>query len=560
MAAGRSFSKDQFTCSICLGLFINPVTTPCGHNFCLQCIQGYWDHSDNCTCPLCRKMFLRRPVLSINRMVAELTQDFRALTVDAPQSCPARPEDVPCDACTGEKLQAVKSCLVCLVSFCEAHIKPHYEGAAFRRHRLVDPVCSLEERLCTQHHSLLELYCRTDLTCICVLCLEAEHRHHNTVPIQREWAEKKKNLQNMQSEIEKEIQEKQKELAELKQVGKSCNNSVEKEMMKSERIFKELIHSVERSWTQLVEEITEKNRAAGKQTEKLTEELEMQITGLKERSSRMKQLSESEDHILFLQNFQSLCPPPKAAALPRVTVNPDINIAAVRKAVSELKYCLMDSFDRELVKLSKTELENIQRYAVDLTLDMDTANDGLILSEDGKRVVGKDKKQLLEKRNLPCLPYKPNRFDNLLCVQSYEGFTSGRHYWEVEVGKKTNWALGVHRESVDRKGGIESSTTTGFWELWLVNEMTFLAVTDPPTHLSLSLRSKKVGVYLDYEEGLVSFYNVETGSHIYTFSDKFTEKIYPFFCPGYKEGHKNEDPLIICHPAATLSNRLLLNK
>ncbi|MGH0155598.1 UNVERIFIED_CONTAM: hypothetical protein FKN15_029468 [Acipenser sinensis] len=505
-------------------------------------------------------MFLRRPVLNINRMVDELTQEFRAMTVVAPQPYSARPGGVPCDACTGEKLQAVKSCLVCLVSFCEAHIKPHYEGAAFRRHRLVDPVRSLEERLCTKHHSLLELYCSTDQTCICVLCLESEHRHHNTVPIQREWAKKKKNLQTMQTEIEKEIQEKRKELAELKQAGKSRKNSVEKEMEENERIFTELIHSVERSWTQLVEEITEKQRAAGNQTEKLTEELEVQIAGLEERSSRMKQFSESEDHIHFLQNFQSLCPPPKATALPRVTVNTDINVGAVRKTVSELKYCLIEIFDRELVKLSQTELENIQRYAVDLTLDMDTANDGLILSEDGKRVVGKDKKQLLEKRNLPCLPYNSNRFENLLCVQSYEGFTSGRHYWEVKVGKKTNWALGVHRESVDRKGEIESSTTTGFWELWLVNETSFLAVTDPPTHLSLSLRPRKVGVYLDYEEGLVSFYNTEIGSHIYTFSDKFTEKIYPFFCPGYKEGCKNEDPLIICQPAATLSNKLLLNK
>ncbi|RXN00799.1 Tripartite motif-containing protein 29 [Acipenser ruthenus] len=320
-------------------------------------------------------------------MVDELTQEFRALPVVAPQPCSARPGGVPCDACTGEKLQAVKSCLVCLVSFCEAHIKPHYEGAAFRRHRLVDPVRSLEERLCTKHHSLLELYCSTDQTCICVLCLESEHRHHNTVPIQRAWAKKKKNLQTMQTEIEKEIQEKRKELAELKQAGKSRKNSVEKEMEENERIFTELIHSVERSWTQLVEEITEKQRAAGNQTEKLTEELEVQIAGLEERSSRMKQFSESEDHIHFLQNFQSLCPPPKATALPRVTVNTDINVGAVRKTVSELKYCLIEIFDRELVKLSQTELENIQRYAVDLTLDMDTANDGLILSEDGKRVI-----------------------------------------------------------------------------------------------------------------------------------------------------------------------------
>ncbi|MGH0163754.1 UNVERIFIED_CONTAM: hypothetical protein FKN15_045715 [Acipenser sinensis] len=173
---------------------------------------------------------------------------------------------------------------------------------------------------------------------------------------------------------------------------------------------------------------------------------------------------------------------------------------------------------------------------VDVTLDVDTANPWLILSEDRKEV--KDGKTRHD------LPDSPKRFDRVVSVLGKQGFTSGRHYWQVEVGEKIQWALGVAKESINRTGMIIMSPENGYWTVQLIISSGFKALTNTPTPLPLSLKPRKLGVYLDYEEGQVSFYNVETRSHIFTFNDTFTEKIYPFFSPGLFE-QKNEAPLII---------------
>ncbi|XP_058875432.1 E3 ubiquitin-protein ligase TRIM39-like isoform X2 [Acipenser ruthenus] len=174
--------------------------------------------------------------------------------------------------------------------------------------------------------------------------------------------------------------------------------------------------------------------------------------------------------------------------------------------------------------------------AVDVTLDPDTASRWLILSEEGKQVRHGGTQQ--------ALPDNPKRFDQYADVLGRQGFTSGRHYWQVEVGEKTAWELGVARDSINRKGEITASPKDGLWIMWL-RDGEYKAHADPSITLSLSVKPRKVGVYLDYEEGQLSFYNVETRSHIYTFTDTFTEKLYPFFNPGNNKDGKNAAPLII---------------
>ncbi|XP_029111859.1 zinc-binding protein A33-like [Scleropages formosus] len=180
-----------------------------------------------------------------------------------------------------------------------------------------------------------------------------------------------------------------------------------------------------------------------------------------------------------------------------------------------------------------TELLKAQRYAVDVTLDPDTAHLQLVLSEDRKRVKHENTKQEL--------PDNPERFKRRIGVLGKEGFSSGKHYWEVQVGDKTDWDLGVVRESINRKGKPILSPNNGYWTIWLRNGNEYKANAESSVSLPLSVRPQKVGVHVDYEEGQVSFYSVEDKSHIYTFTGyKFTEKLYPFFCPGFQ----NSAPLI----------------
>ncbi|XP_015201514.2 zinc-binding protein A33-like [Lepisosteus oculatus] len=184
----------------------------------------------------------------------------------------------------------------------------------------------------------------------------------------------------------------------------------------------------------------------------------------------------------------------------------------------------------------------ILEASVDVTLDPNSAHPSLILSADGKQVRLGDQRQTL--------PDSPQRFDPVVSVLGREGFSSGRHYWEVEVGEKTKWTLGIARESINRKGDIDLGPENGYWTMWFRNNQ-YKALEDTSVLLSLSTKLKKVGIYLNYEEGQVSFYNVETRNHIYTFNDTFTEKLYPYFNPNTNDDGKNSAPLIISPTAIT---------
>ncbi|KAM6181046.1 LOW QUALITY PROTEIN: E3 ubiquitin-protein ligase TRIM69 [Erethizon dorsatum] len=175
-----------------------------------------------------------------------------------------------------------------------------------------------------------------------------------------------------------------------------------------------------------------------------------------------------------------------------------------------------------------------------LTLDPKTAHPNLVLSKDRTSVFHGDVKQIM--------PNDPERFDSSVAVLGSKGFTSGKWYWEVEVAKKTKWTVGVARESIIRKGNCPLTPERGFWLLRLRNQTDLKALDLPSCSLQPTHNLTKVGVYLDYEGGQVSFYNASTMSHIYTFYGAFTEKLYPYFCPCLNDGGENKEPLRILHP------------
>ncbi|XP_060892147.1 E3 ubiquitin-protein ligase TRIM21-like [Labrus mixtus] len=197
------------------------------------------------------------------------------------------------------------------------------------------------------------------------------------------------------------------------------------------------------------------------------------------------------------------------------------------------------------------ELSWVQQYEVDVKLDPKTANPYLILSEDGKQVQhGNVKKNL---------PNNPERFSWATCVLAEQSFSSGRFYYEVQVKGKTDWTLGVASESMKRKGGISVMPPEN-WTIWLRNENMYEALTGAPVSLSLKSGPEKVGVFVDYEEGLVSFYDVDAGALIYSFTGgSFTEKLYPLFCPYNNNGGKNSTPLIISPVSHTGANSQRIN-
>ncbi|MGH0188756.1 UNVERIFIED_CONTAM: hypothetical protein FKN15_030133 [Acipenser sinensis] len=347
-------SEDQFSCSVCVEILKDPVTIPCGHSYCMGCIKNCWDQTDHTgvySCPQCRETFTPRPVLRRNTVLAEVVEKLKKSGLNPPPAQSyAGPGYVPCDFCPGREFKAVKSCLTCLASYCETHNMYHSEVATFKTHKLVNATGNLEPKLCAEHQEVLEVFCRTDQTCICWLCIQVQHRSHDTVLAETDRNFKQKQL----GEIQQRIQERLKEVKELKQAVESLKRSACIEINESEKIFTELIRSIEKIRTEVIELIGANKKAAVNQAEGRMRKLEQEIAGLRRRNTELKQLSETEDHIHFLQNFQSLCVPPEAGDLPSFTVNTDISFGAVRKAVTELKDHIEDFCKGELVKITTT--------------------------------------------------------------------------------------------------------------------------------------------------------------------------------------------------------------
>uniref|UniRef100_A0A1A7W8B4 Uncharacterized protein n=1 Tax=Iconisemion striatum TaxID=60296 RepID=A0A1A7W8B4_9TELE len=523
MSAGCSLrSEDQYLCSICLTVFTDPVTTPCGHNFCQTCITLHWDGGHPCKCPLCNELFTTRPQLRVNTLLRGMVDEFKRDAEQKEKQQPAKPGEVPCDVCTGTRLKALKSCLMCLLSYCETHLEPHLTKLGLTRHQLVDPVENLEDRVCQTHNKPLELFCRTDQTCVCSLCPVLEHRTHEFVPLMEEYEGKKAELEKTDADVQQMIQDRRLKIEEIKESVKIIKDDADRRKAEGTQVFTHLKESVERRLVELIKKIEDKQKSTEKQAEDFIKDLEQEISELMKRSSEVKKLSSSKDHLHLIQSFSSLNAAPPTRNWTEVRVHPPSYEETVPKAVGQLGKKLR----KKMKNLQEAELKWVQQYAVDVTLDPDTAHPKVVLSADGKLVYHSDV--------MKDLPDNPERFSNCPCLMGKQSFSSGRFYFEVQVKGKTGWDLGVARRSVNRKGFVLVSSDYGFWTFGL-------------RYGNLDSHPDKVGVFVDYERGVVSFYNVQTAALIQsTTGCCFSDKLHPMFYTGLNGKGKNSAPLVIC--------------
>ncbi|XP_056459131.1 E3 ubiquitin-protein ligase TRIM39-like [Gadus chalcogrammus] len=531
-SANTSWSEENFSCPICLDVFSSPVSTPCGHNFCRTCINKFWDEQVQCKCPICNQMFDTRPDPQVNIFVSEMADLFRT-TVRVKEGPCFEPGEVPCDVCTGTQLKAVKSCLVCLISYCQTHLEPHQRVAGLKKHRLVEPMDRLEDRMCKNHDRLLELFCQTEQVCVCQYCTEGDHKSHPVVPLKEEYEVKTALLGKIEAEVQQMIQERKLKIKEIKDMVEFSKKDADGVIADGGQVFTALMRRVEKCRDDFNQTVKERLKTTEKQAEDLIKELEQEIEDLTNRSSEVKPLSHTKDHLHFLQAFRSLKDPPPTRDWTTVEVRPPSYVGTLRRSLDQLE----ETLNMEMKKLPHDELKRVQQYEVDVTLDPDTANVWLILSEDGKQVHdgGVVKK----------LPDNPKRFTWYTCVLTRQSFSSGRFYFEVKVKDKTVWCLGVARESIDRKGWTGLTPETGNWTL-NYNKNGLVFRDNPAVRLPLRAELQKVGVFVDYDEGLVSFYDVEARVHIYSATGcTFSEPLYPFLDPCDHEIGRNSAPLII---------------
>ncbi|XP_030055581.1 E3 ubiquitin-protein ligase TRIM39-like [Microcaecilia unicolor] len=363
-----------------------------------------------------------------------------------------------------------------------------------------------EENLCEEHEEKLKLFCQQDQKLICLICRESrDHKSHTVIPIKEAVQEYKEKLKMHLKPVKKNLEnlEKFKSTEEKKAEKLRSDTERKREIVESE--FEELHQFLNKKKQVLLSRLEEEEK-------KILQIITENVTQLEKQSSSLMQLiSEIEEK--SQQPANELLKDVKEA-LSRCQ---KMKFPVPEAVSTDLKMGFQLSFPQQLKKW-------ITKFEVNVTLDPETAGPDLVLFEDGKSVRKGNTEQNV--------PDTPERFDDYPYVLGSEGFTSGRHYWEVDVGSVRECILGVCKDSVRRKGDITLSPGEGFWTVALKNEQEFWALTSPFTEVPLSEFPRAVGILLNYEAGEVLFYDANNKSHLFTFTNTFTGKLRPFFGTG----------------------------
>ncbi|XP_022077798.2 tripartite motif-containing protein 16-like [Acanthochromis polyacanthus] len=543
---GVQLDRETFSCSICLDLLKDPVGLTCGHSYCMKCIKAHWDREDQTriySCPQCRKTFTPRPELEKNTMLAALVEELKktGLQAAAADHCYAGPEDVACDSCIGKKLKAFKSCLVCLASFCEKHLQPHYDVPPLKKHQLVEPSKSLQENICSRHDEVKKMFCRTDQQSICYLCSVEEHKGHDTVSAAAERTERQKKLEVSRLNIQQWIQDRQKDVELLQQELKDIHVSADKTVEDSVEMFTQMIHLIQNRSSEVEQQIRTQQETEESRVKELQEKLQQDIRDLERKDAELKQLSDTPDHSQFLHNY------PSVSSLSESTHSSSINIrplrhfedvtAAVKELRGKLQGVLKDTWTNISLTITQPDVllsepepgpglepktrAGFLKYSRQITLDPNTANGNLLLSEGNRKVTFTHQQR--------SHPRHPDRFTGQQQVLSRESLT-GRCYWEVEWRGLVG--VSVAYKNISREGSRDEvlfgyndkscalycfQDSYNFW----YNKI-YTSISGP--------QSSRVGVYLDHSAGILSFYSIsETMTLLHRVQITFTEPLHAGF-------------------------------
>ncbi|XP_061563526.1 tripartite motif-containing protein 16-like [Cololabis saira] len=532
---GDQLDQETFSCSICLDLLKDPVAIPCGHSYCMNCINNYWDEGEKKlpSCPQCRETFIPRPALVKNTMLAALVEQLKKTGLQAAPAdhCYAGPEDVACDFCSGRKLKAVKSCLFCLASYCEKHLQPHHDSSTFKKHQLVHPSKNLQDNICPRHGEVMKMFCRTDQKCICYLCSVDEHKGHDTVSAAAERTERQRKMEVRRQQIQQEIQGREKDVKLLQQEVEDINQSADKTVEDSEEMFTELISLLQKRSSEVKQQIRSQQETEVSRVRELEEKLQQEISDLKRRDAEMKQLSDTEDHNQFLHSCPSLSPLSESTHSSSISIRPLRYFQDVAAAVSEVRGRLQDilrdtwtnisltitDVDVLLPRPEPTSRAGFLKYSCEITLDPNTVNPWFSLSEENRKVTVMNKRQSYSDH--------PDRFIHFHQVLSRESLT-GRHYWEVEktAGRVS---VAVSYKNISRS---EKESRFGFndtsWSLDCYSGSYGFIYNNIETSIPGPL-SSRIGVYLDHRAGVLSFYSVsETMTLLHRVQTSFTQPLH----------------------------------
>ncbi|XP_069507967.1 zinc-binding protein A33-like isoform X1 [Ambystoma mexicanum] len=382
---------------------------------------------------------------------------------------------------------------------------------------------------CAEHEEKLKLFCQEDGELACLICRDAlRHGGHCFLPLQDavevhrvQLISGLNPLQFTLRELQELMGDQEERISQLKEGMSIYREHIGMEFQKLHQFLysreEELVAELQREGEPTLKDM-ETNLSRIQEDCRRIQEL---ITDTQIRLQREDAISFLTDIKAFLQNCRE--GQEKAILAQHVVLSRELTVGQFRGPIQYGAWKAMKS-------ILSPDLSC-------LTMDAATAHPELLVSEDCTRVRWGSAEHPGAVR--------PEKGFHTIFALGETGYNSGRHYWEVEVGKKASWTVGVASELIGRKEGVELKEGNGVWAIWLRNGFIYRASPKP---LIPRAKPQKLGVYLDYEGGQVSFYNADDMSHLYTFSSTFVGKLFPFFDPGFSYLGDNGDPLRIIHP------------
>ncbi|OCT57083.1 hypothetical protein XELAEV_18004020mg [Xenopus laevis] len=535
--------RDELSCSICLSIYTDPVSLPCGHNFCRGCIGTTWDTQEetfleNPSCPECRKIFSRRPELTTDWKLRGLVERF------CPTETEPRETGIFCTYCVLSPVPAAKSCLLCEASLCDTHLRGHSKSA---EHVLTQPTDSFMGRKCSVHNELLKYYCCQESVFICVsCCLAGEHREHrgHRVELMSEASEKKKEkVRKVLEKLRPEREETERRAQRLQERRREVAEKAAGEIERVTALFRDIRKQMEALEKQLLSDISSQKEKISLTFSDLIHQLEIKKDELSRKIRHIEELCNMADPLSVLQEWEShaFCGAEGADNKSRERDDKLFSFfnafrsLAKRKQKSQrdtdrlhgrddIKVPALGDLDVDLISETLlTGLAEIMTGATDLLLDINTAGNLVSVSGDRKSA----SYSLTDQRH----PQTPERFQVPQTLSS-RSFPSGRHYWEVEVSESGEWGVGVAYPSIERGGGQSwIGNNNKSWCLCRWNNNKYTVTHDSrDTKLPHVSSCRRIRISLDYEAGCLSFYELsEPIRHLHTFTATFTEPLHAAF-------------------------------
>ncbi|KAM5172075.1 uncharacterized protein ACMZJ9_004929 [Mantella aurantiaca] len=539
--------RAELECSLCLNIYTDPVTLKCGHNFCRVCIDRVLDTqggSGGYSCPECREKFQDRSALQNNRKLRNISENFLSAQTSQDQS------GVFCTYCVDFPVPAVRSCLLCEVSLCDKHLRVHKKSP---EHILTDPTSSLESRKCSVHKKILEYYCTKDHTCVCVSCFViGGHKGHEMESLDEASGKKKETLRNVLQNLVTTREKTEERVRSLQEHRRKVEEEAAGDTERVTALFIDLRRRLEVLEKRVLREISGRAERDSMSIEKMIRDLEIKKDELSRKMRHIEELCNMTDPLTVLQESDTgdLCD----------TEDGDDEESDTRDLCDTEDGDDEESDTRDLCDTEDGDDEDRERHdkllhdgggldvagilhtglsdiitevnvyfyiqeAADILLDVNTAHNDLYISDDRKTVSWSDIKQNR--------PETPERFqDYYPQVLSSRSFSSGRHYWEVDVGVSDSWRVGMCYPSIDR-GGDESliGDNKKSWGLDRTDDEYNVIHDSNEIPLSANISSNRVRIYLDYDAGRISFYDLcDPIRHLHTFTTTFTEPLHAGIC------------------------------